>query len=93
MRIQPSKINHDTAITNFRYYRHKIVPNLNRWQHLKPSWLAEPEKIWSPWSGGEQLLEAKQDALRVSITKAIAGELISSVMASRHTSTFCDYLY
>lgn len=34
----------------------------------KPSWLASPEKLWSPWQlEGEQLLEGKQDALRVSL--------------------------
>ncbi len=32
----------------------------------KPSWLAEPETLWSPWKlDGDQLAEAKQDALRI----------------------------
>ena len=31
----------------------------------KPSWLAEPETLWSPWKlEGDELVEGKQDALR-----------------------------
>ncbi|MBD0404921.1 methionine synthase [Flammeovirga sp. EKP202] len=34
----------------------------------KPTWLATPEKLWSPWKlEGNQLLEGKRDALRVSL--------------------------
>jgi len=34
----------------------------------KPSWLAEPEKLWSPWLlQGAELIEGKQDALRISL--------------------------
>lgn len=34
----------------------------------KPSWLAEPEKLWSPWKlQGEELIAGKQDALRLSL--------------------------
>ena len=34
----------------------------------KPSWLAEPEKLWSPWSlEGDALVEGRQDALRVAV--------------------------
>ncbi|MDJ1370905.1 methionine synthase [Gulosibacter molinativorax] len=33
----------------------------------KPSWLAEPEQLWSPWSiEGDALAEGKQDALRIA---------------------------
>ncbi|QHC62751.1 methionine synthase [Rathayibacter festucae] len=32
----------------------------------KPSWLAEPETLWSPWKlEGDELVEGKQDALRI----------------------------
>ena len=32
----------------------------------KPSWLAEPETLWSPWKlEGDALVEGKQDALRI----------------------------
>ncbi|GHF23536.1 methionine synthase [Pseudolysinimonas yzui] len=34
----------------------------------KPSWLAEPETLWSPWKlEGEELAEGKQDALRSAV--------------------------
>ncbi|MCC4248990.1 MULTISPECIES: methionine synthase [Microbacterium] len=34
----------------------------------KPSWLAEPEKLWSPWAlQGDALVEGKQDALRAAV--------------------------
>ncbi|PWJ47043.1 methionine synthase (B12-independent) [Quadrisphaera granulorum] len=34
----------------------------------KPSWLAEPEKLWSEWKlTGETLVEGKQDALRAAV--------------------------
>jgi len=34
----------------------------------KPSWLAEPERLWSPWLlDGEALSEGKQDALRSAV--------------------------
>lgn len=36
----------------------------------KPSWLAEPEKLWSPWNlEGNDLTEGKRDALRVSLAE------------------------
>lgn len=34
----------------------------------KPSWLAKPETLWSPWKlQGEELIEGKQDALRLTL--------------------------
>ncbi|KQO07629.1 5-methyltetrahydropteroyltriglutamate--homocysteine methyltransferase [Agreia sp. Leaf244] len=34
----------------------------------KPSWLAEPETLWSPWTlQGDRLVEGKQDALSVAL--------------------------
>jgi len=34
----------------------------------KPSWLAEPETLWSPWKlRGDALIEGKQDALRIAV--------------------------
>ena len=34
----------------------------------KPSWLAEPEVLWSPWKlQGDALAEGKQDALRAAV--------------------------
>ena len=34
----------------------------------KPSWLAQPEVLWSPWQlQGAALIEGKQDALRIAV--------------------------
>lgn len=34
----------------------------------KPSWLARPEVLWSPWElQGDELVEGKQDALRAAV--------------------------
>jgi 5-methyltetrahydropteroyltriglutamate--homocysteine methyltransferase len=34
----------------------------------KPSWLAQPETLWSPWKlQGEELIEGKRDALRLAL--------------------------
>lgn len=44
----------------------KLLPTSTAGSLPKPLWLAEPEKIWSPWRlEGEELAEGKQDALRV----------------------------
>ena len=43
-----------------------LLPTSTAGSLPKPTWLAEPETIWSPWRlEGEQLIEGKQDALRV----------------------------
>ncbi|MYM39423.1 methionine synthase [Duganella qianjiadongensis] len=46
----------------------KLLPTSTAGSLPKPAWLAEPEKLWSPWKlQGEALNEAKQDALRLSL--------------------------
>ncbi len=33
----------------------------------KPNWLAEPEKLWSPWLlEGEELKKGKKEAIKIS---------------------------
>lgn len=45
-----------------------LLPTSTAGSLPKPSWLAEPEKLWSPWKlTGEDLVLGKQDALRVSL--------------------------
>lgn len=45
-----------------------LLPTSTAGSLPKPSWLAEPEKLWSPWKlEGDALIEAKQDALRLSL--------------------------
>ncbi|ART79678.1 methionine synthase [Oceanisphaera avium] len=46
----------------------KLLPTSTAGSLPKPSWLAEPEKLWSPWKLQEQeLIDGKEDALRVSL--------------------------
>lgn len=46
----------------------KLLPTSTAGSLPKPSWLAEPEKLWSPWKlQDEELIEGKRDALRLSL--------------------------
>lgn len=46
----------------------KLLPTSTAGSLPKPTWLAEPEKLWSPWKAqGSELLEAKRDALSLSL--------------------------
>ncbi|WP_320188831.1 methionine synthase [Agrobacterium rosae] len=63
----------------------------------KPSWLAEPEKLWSPWKlQGDELIEAKQDALRLALDEQLqAGiEIVSDGEQTRQhfVTTFIEHL-
>ena len=45
-----------------------LLPTSTAGSLPKPSWLAEPEKLWSPWKlEGRELIAGKQDALRLSL--------------------------
>lgn len=46
----------------------KLFPTSTVGSLPKPSWLAKPETLWSPWKlQGEELIEGKQDALRLTL--------------------------
>lgn len=46
----------------------RILPTSTAGSLPKPSWLAEPEKLWSPWKlNGDELAEGRRDALRLSL--------------------------
>ena len=46
----------------------KLLPTSTAGSLPKPIWLAQPETLWSPWKlQGEELIEGKQDALRVAL--------------------------
>ena len=46
----------------------KILPTSTAGSLPKPSWLAAPEKLWSPWKlEGDELAEGKQDALLLAL--------------------------
>ncbi|MFA0133055.1 methionine synthase [Vibrio splendidus] len=45
-----------------------LLPTSTAGSLPKPSWLAQPETLWSPWKlQGAELTDGKQDALRVSL--------------------------
>ena len=45
-----------------------LLPTATAGSLPKPSWLAEPEKLWSPWKlEGAGLAEGKKDALRLAL--------------------------
>ena len=63
----------------------------------KPSWLAQPEKLWSPWKlHGEELIEAKNDALSLSThEQRLSGiDIISDGEQTRQhfVTTFIEHL-
>ena len=46
----------------------KLFPTSTAGSLPKPSWLAQPEQLWSPWKlEGEALIAGKHDALRVTL--------------------------
>ena len=63
----------------------------------KPSWLAEPETLWSPWKlEGAELDEGRRDALHLAAAEqALAGlDIISDVEQTRQhfVTTFIEHL-
>lgn len=46
----------------------RLLPTSTAGSLPKPSWLAEPEKLWSPWKlQGQELMDGKLDALRLAL--------------------------
>ena len=46
----------------------KLLPTSTAGSLPKPSWLAQPEVLWSPWKLQDQeLIDGKQDALRLCL--------------------------
>ena len=75
----------------------KLLPTSTVGSLPKPAWLAPPEKLWSPWKlEGNQLLEGKQDALRISFhEQQLAGiDIISDGEQTRQhfVTTFIEHL-
>ncbi len=63
----------------------------------KPSWLAEPEKLWSPWLlEGDALAEGKQDALRAAVHEQVRSgiDIVSDGEQTRQhfVTTFIEHL-
>ncbi len=75
----------------------KLLPTSTAGSLPKPSWLAEPETLWSPWKlKGEELLAGKQDALLLSLQdQEKAGiDIISDGEQTRQhfVTTFIEHL-
>jgi len=74
-----------------------LLPTSTAGSLPKPSWLAEPEKLWSPWKlDGEALAHGKRDALRVSLhEQQYAGiDIVSDGEQTRQhfVTTFIEHL-
>jgi 5-methyltetrahydropteroyltriglutamate--homocysteine methyltransferase len=75
----------------------KLLPTSTAGSLPKPSWLAEPEKLWSPWKlEGDELVDGKKDALRLSLhEQEHAGiDIVSDGEQSRQhfVTTFIEHL-
>ena len=75
----------------------KLIPTTTVGSLPKPSWLAEPEKLWSPWClEGEALSEGKKDAVRLVLRdqeKAGIDIVSDGEQTRRHfVTTFIEHL-
>jgi len=74
-----------------------LLPTSTAGSLPKPSWLAEPEKLWSPWKlDGDELTEGRRDALRLSLAdQQQAGiDIVSDGEQTRQhfVTTFIEHL-
>ncbi|WGE52651.1 methionine synthase [Actinobacillus equuli subsp. haemolyticus] len=74
-----------------------LLPTSTAGSLPKPSWIAEPEKLWSEWKlTGEDLFQAKRDALLISLQEQIqAGiDIVSDGEQTRQhfVTTFIEHL-
>ena len=75
----------------------KLLPTSTAGSLPKPSWLAQPETLWSPWKlHGKELIEGKQDALRLVLNdQQQAGiDIVSDGEQTRQhfVTTFIEHL-
>lgn len=65
-----------------------LLPTSTAGSLPKPSWLAQPEKLWSPWKlDDEILIEGKKMLCVYPLMISCGPVLISSVMANKPVST------
>ncbi|EFX92635.1 5-methyltetrahydropteroyltriglutamate/homocysteine S-methyltransferase [Actinobacillus ureae] len=74
-----------------------LLPTSTAGSLPKPSWIAEPEKLWSEWKlTGDDLLQAKRDALLVSLQEQIQAsiDIVSDGEQTRQhfVTTFIEHL-
>ncbi len=75
----------------------KLLPTSSAGSLPKPSWLAEPETLWSPWKlQGNELVDGKHDALRIALhEQQTAGvDIVSDGEQTRQhfVTTFIEHL-
>ena len=75
----------------------KLLPTSSAGSLPKPSWLAEPETLWSPWKlQGSELVDGKHDALRITLhEQQTAGvDIVSDGEQTRQhfVTTFIEHL-
>jgi 5-methyltetrahydropteroyltriglutamate--homocysteine methyltransferase len=83
---------HDESITMTTLLPTTIAGSLP-----KPSWLAEPETLWSPWTlQGDRLVEGKQDALNIALHEQLRRgiDIVSDGEQTRQhfVTTFIEHL-
>lgn len=74
-----------------------LLPTSTAGSLPKPSWLAQPETLWSPWKlQGDELAEGKLDALRISLADQLHSgiDIVSDGEQTRHhfVTTFIEHL-
>ncbi|PMJ99090.1 methionine synthase [Vibrio sp. 10N.261.55.A7] len=74
-----------------------LLPTSTAGSLPKPSWLAQPETLWSPWKlQGEELTDGKHDALRVSLQQQqqAGTDIVSDGEQTRQhfVTTFIEHL-
>ncbi len=74
-----------------------LLPTSTAGSLPKPSWLAQPETLWSPWKlQGDELIAGKQDALRLCLDDQLrAGiDIVSDGEQTRQhfVTTFIEHL-
>lgn len=74
-----------------------LLPTSTAGSLPKPSWLAQPEQLWSPWQlHDQQLIDGKQDALRLALqAQQQAGiDIVSDGEQTRQhfVTTFIEHL-
>ncbi|ELE8118768.1 methionine synthase [Vibrio fluvialis] len=75
----------------------KLLPTSTSGSLPKPTWLAQPETLWSPWKlQGQELTDGKHDALRVSLQEQQQAEIdiVSDGEQTRQhfVTTFIEHL-
>ncbi|MFT4030623.1 MAG: methionine synthase [Protaetiibacter sp.] len=76
---------------------HTLLPTSIVGSLPKPSWLAEPETLWSPWKlEGDALAEGRRDALRIAVQEQRSAgiDIVSDGEQTRQhfVTTFIEHL-